>query len=105
MADPNDELEASASVKEGVKIRARGYDTISILLAVGIGVFGSILYVHMDDSRKNGEATIRVLKELTDSVNANVKATKFAGCLIATPDNQREAQYVNPGSYCGRQSQ
>lgn len=109
------ESELSAETPIG-KFRARGADLISVMLAAWLGLLTYGMYQHMadmrdaaDDQRKGNEqvaaALLKTNQEVSTAMQAGVKAQRFTACLVATKDTEREAQYLQPNSFCNRMAQ
>lgn len=84
----------------GTKLRARGYDSIMVLLVVALAVNSAVLYRHTtqteDASRDLTELNrtqARLIRELTF-------AQRFTACILATDPEKREREYMSPNSFC-----
>lgn len=97
MAEHDDEREIEADTPIG-KFRARGYDTLTAVVIVALMGYGYMLWMHMSEARASSDEVAKQLREI-------VRVQKFSTCLQATPDNQKEAQYSSPQSFCNRMAQ
>lgn len=94
---PESDSEISAE-GHGFKLRARGYDTIVVVMILALAVFGYGLNEHMRETKSGTESVAK-------AINDSVKVQKFTACILATKDELRESQYSNPNSFCNRMAQ
>ena len=82
----------------GVKARAKNYRIIDIVW-IGIALCGALgLYIvsqHDQQTRENGTALASAIREFA-------AAQREMACIISLPQEERERQYVLPGSFCKR---
>lgn len=78
----------------GTSIRARGYDVITILVAVFLGVFTWALTQHITDTKESNKQIALAINELSMS-------QREMACILALPQDDRLKQ-LNQGenSFC-----
>lgn len=93
--DSREELELTGP--GGTRVRARGYDLIAILLAVGMGSGLYMLHQHTADARDSSVMISQSLRELAVS-------QRETACVLALPQDQRMQQFAQNDSWCKRVS-
>lgn len=91
--DRQDEVEAT--LPGGTKLRVRGYDFLTIAVVAGICIMAYVLWKHTEETAAASVAA-------NQSLNVLAKEQRLTTCILATKEDQREAQYANPQSFCNR---
>lgn len=73
----------------------RTAEFITILLALGVGIMGYVLYAHDRDDRETKQDLKKVLEKLSDSIDSSTKEQRVTNCLIASPQNERSVEFCN----------
>ena len=77
------------------KFKARGSDILvtvfGTIVVAGLTLLGYILWEHKDDGRQNSVHLVTAIKEMTVAQTEGVKAQRVMNCLLATPQDRREA--------------
>ena len=77
------------------KFKARGSDILvtvfGTIVVSGLTLLGYVLWEHKDDGRQNSVHLVTAIKEMTVAQTEGVKAQRVMNCLLATPQDRREA--------------
>lgn len=105
-----DEIEGKWGDKS---IRARGTDLMMILVVLVCTVNAAFMYMHMDDAKKTGETVAGTNREVAAALKESnlgfakalqelVRSQNLSTCILATKEDQKEAEYMKPNSFCNR---
>lgn len=94
--DPATPVDSNGSTEleyEGAlgRLRARGRDPLIIISIFAYALIVLMLYDHTSKTEK--------------AITAMVREMRLSTCISATKEDQREAQYSNPASFCNRMAQ
>lgn len=82
----------------------RAAEFISVLLAIGVGIMGYVLYDHKLDARDDDAALTAALNRLSESQDHMVQAQRELTCMLSLPQDKREAEFNSPNGLCKRLS-
>lgn len=86
----------------GTGFRARGYDGAIAILVIAVTGMGAILFLHMEDAKRIGIEQVTINKEIVRAVQDTKRELRFSTCINVTDPDKREAQYMQPNSFCNR---
>lgn len=86
----------------GTKFRARGYDILTLVVVAGLSVMSYVLWRHMEDAVSFRNEATQAAAATVETLKALAREQRFTTCILATKEDQREAQYGSPNSFCNR---
>lgn len=102
MAEDSSEVALSGG-PQGVTASYKGKkmaEVISIGLLLLCGVLAFAFWEHKTDTKESNQAMVFAIKEMTSATRSNVEAQREMNCLLALPQDKREAAYTSPYSLC-----
>lgn len=99
---PEPEIEVKTAVGS---VRARGYDLLVVLIVVALAANGVIQYYHMEDAKFAASAAASNSRDVAKAIQDGNRVQRLSACIAATDPDKKEAQYMQPNSFCNRISQ
>ena len=80
-------------------------EVIAVLSLAALGFLGYVIYEHKRDAVRGADQLTEAIKDLATTNNRMVAAQREMNCLIAMPQEKREAEYQSSFSLCKRLAQ
>lgn len=87
------EVDVQASMKDGIKFRARNMRKLDYVFILASAAFIYIFYLHMMDTKAATDKQMELNKEVAVSL-------RYFACLIAIDQADRMAEFRNPNGIC-----
>lgn len=103
-AKARDDAEQDVSIETPfAKLRARGVRTSDIIGLTTLALVAVVLYFVLRAHDSAAEARIVTLQrytELGQIMRTQVKSQRLMTCILATPQNARQGEYMQANSFC-----